>query len=177
MPGVVVSSFDEQRKICFLDRERGGGGGGDLEDEGWADGGVEGAHAVKHCITSLQLRQQGGVGVREDLMVLLPAPMAQVEDALHCRLQLGTCQALVHLAGAWSVCKRGPCSWSGEGGTVHAVSWGQDCLREREGGLGTGSQAVDWEEGGVSCMRLEPKGSAGVIQSVMPGCVMLLHGP
>lgn len=76
----------------------------DLQDEGWADGGVQGAHAVQHCMAGLQLRQQGGIGVREDLVVLLAPLLAQVEDALHWRLQLGACQALVHLVGTRSVC-------------------------------------------------------------------------
>lgn len=75
-----------------------------LQDEGGADGGVQGPHAIQHGITPLQLCQQGGVGVREDLVILLPALMAQVEDALHWRLQLGPRQAFVDLIGAGSVC-------------------------------------------------------------------------
>jgi len=59
-----------------------------LENEGWADGGVEGAHAIEDSVTGLQVSQQGGVGVREDLMVPLPALMPQVEDALDGGLQL-----------------------------------------------------------------------------------------
>ena len=76
----------------------------DLQDEGGADGGVQGAHAIQHCIACLKLCQEGRVGVRENLVVLLPPLMPQVEDALHRSLQLGACQALVDLIGAWSVC-------------------------------------------------------------------------
>ena len=120
--------------------DEGGAEEGNLEDEGGADGGVEGAHAIQHCMAGLQLCQQGGVWVREHFMVLLPTPMAmaQVEDALHCCLQLGTCQALVHSAGAWSVCSSG-----------HAV--GQDRRRERVScsQLGTGLSTVG-QKGEVS---------------------------
>ena len=80
----------------------------DLQDEGWADGGVQGAHAIQHSITGLKLCQQSGVGVGEDLVILLPPLMAQVEDALHWRLQLRPCQAFVHLVGPRSVCIRTP---------------------------------------------------------------------
>ncbi len=46
-----------------------------LKNEGWADGGVEGAHAIEDSVTGLQISQQGGVGVREDLVVPLPTLM------------------------------------------------------------------------------------------------------
>lgn len=59
----------------------------DLQDEGGTDGGVEGAHPIQHSITGLQLCEKGGVGVREDLMVLLPRLMPQVEDTLDGGLQ------------------------------------------------------------------------------------------
>jgi len=59
-----------------------------LKNEGRADGGVEGAHAIEDSITGLQVSQQGRIGVREDLMVPLPALMPQIEDALDRRLQL-----------------------------------------------------------------------------------------
>ncbi|KAA6413617.1 MAG: hypothetical protein FRX49_13725 [Trebouxia sp. A1-2] len=61
------------------------------QNDSWpgpADGGVEGAHAIEDSVTGLQVSQQGRVGVREDLMVPLPALMPQVEDALNGRLQL-----------------------------------------------------------------------------------------
>lgn len=75
-----------------------------LEDEGGADGGVEGAHAVQHSITGLQVSQQGGVGVGEDLVVALPPLMAQVEDALDGGLQARPHSPLVHLVATWRVC-------------------------------------------------------------------------
>ena len=59
-----------------------------LENEGWADGGVEGAHAIEDSVTGLQVSQEGGVGVREDLMVPVPALMPQVEDSLNGCFQL-----------------------------------------------------------------------------------------
>lgn len=59
-----------------------------LKNEGWADGGVKGAHAIEDSVTGLQVSQEGGVGVRENLMVPLPALMPQVEDALNGGLKL-----------------------------------------------------------------------------------------
>lgn len=80
-----------------------------LKNEGRADGGVEGAHAIEDSVTGLQVSQQGGVGVREDLMVPLPALMPQVEDALDGSLQLRTHRHLIHLAGTRCICTACSC--------------------------------------------------------------------
>ena len=32
-----------------------------LQDEGWADGGVQGTHAVDYCVSGLQLSQHAGI--------------------------------------------------------------------------------------------------------------------
>ena len=74
-----------------------------LQYEGWADGGVEGAHAVQNGITRGQLCQQCGIRVWEDLVVLL-AVLPQVEDALDGRFKLRAQSQLVHLIWAWGVC-------------------------------------------------------------------------
>ncbi len=69
-----------------------------LENEGRADGGVEGAHAVHNGIGAADLLHHALVGLREHLM-LLPGPiMREVEDPTNRRDHGRALRLLVHLA-------------------------------------------------------------------------------
>ena len=74
------------------------------EDEGGADGGVEGAHAIDDGVGSVHGLQQAGVGRREHLVLAHGPLRAQIEDAPDGRCQRGAPAMLLHLYGPRRLC-------------------------------------------------------------------------